>query len=178
MGRVLGRLARRPTRYRGSRGKCPRIAVNPFCRRSRRTNRGWFWRRDSRVNKKWISRRWRAAATPKCRTFLLTPVARLDTISHRIISLTKDIAVGVPAAMGRVRFPRAGRHIPLPGGFGTTPGRHHDRSATQVAGLGQAGTGSARFSAASQEVRLELSGGVGSPPQVPRRNAVRRAVSA
>jgi hypothetical protein len=45
---------------------------------------------------------------------------------------------------GRVRFPRAGRHIPLPGGFGKTPGRHDDRSATLIAGLGQAETDNAR----------------------------------
>ena len=30
----------------------------------------------------------------------------------------------------RERFPRAERHTPLPGGFGKTPGRHYDRSAT------------------------------------------------
>jgi hypothetical protein len=53
---------------------------------------------------------------------------------------------------------------PLPGGSGETPGRHDDRSATQVAGLGQAGADNARLLAASQEARLELSGGVGSLP--------------
>ena len=45
-----------------------------------------------------------------------------------------------------------------------TPGRHYDRSATQVAGLGQAEADNARSLATSQEVRLELSGGVGSLP--------------
>src|ERR1700691_4203586 len=73
--------------------------------------------------------------------------------AHRIISLTKDAAARVLAAAGRVRFPRAGRHIPLPGGFGKTPGRHDDRSATLIAGLGQAETDNARLLAASQEAR-------------------------
>jgi hypothetical protein len=63
----------------------------------------------------------------------------------------------------------------LPGGFGKTPGRHDDRSATMLAGLGQAEAGNARLLATSQEVRLELSGGVRSLPQVPRRSAGRRA---
>ena len=44
-----------------------------------------------------------------------------------------------------------------------------------VAGLGQAEADNARLLAASQEVRLKLSGGVGSLPQVPQWNAVRRA---
>jgi hypothetical protein len=70
----------------------------------------------------------------------------------------------VLARVEQERFPRAERHIPLPGGFGRTPGRHHDRSATVIAGLGQAGAGNARLLATSQEVRLELSGGVGSLP--------------
>jgi hypothetical protein len=52
-----------------------------------------------------------------------------DTIFSNHLA-QKDIAAGVLAAVGRVRFPRAGRHIPLPGGSGNTPGRHHDRSAT------------------------------------------------
>ena len=45
-----------------------------------------------------------------------------------------------------------------------------------VAGLGQADADNSRVLAASQEVRLELSGGVGSLPQAPRWNAGRRAV--
>jgi hypothetical protein len=81
----------------------------------------------------------------------------------------------VLAAAERERFPRAERHTPLPGGFGKTPGRHHDRSATVIAGLGQAGAGNARSFATSQEVRLELSGGVSSLPQVPWWDADRRA---
>jgi hypothetical protein len=64
---------------------------------------------------------------------------------------------------------------PLPGGFGTTPGRHYDRPATVIAGRGQAEADNARLLAKSQEVRLELSGGVSSLPQVPRWNAGRRA---
>ena len=74
-----------------------------------------------------------------------------------------------------MRFPRAGRHSLLPGGSGRMPGRHHDRSATVIAGRGQAGAGNARLLAKSPEVHLELSGGVSSLPQVPRWNAVRRA---
>jgi len=81
----------------------------------------------------------------------------------------------VLAAAERERFPRAGRHSLLPGGFGTTPGRHYDRSATMIAGLGLAGAANGRLLAWSQEVRLKLSGGVGSPPQEPRWNAGRRA---
>ena len=45
----------------------------------------------------------------------------------------------------------------------------------QVAALGQAGMGNTHALAASQEVRLEMNGGVGSPPEEPRRNADRRA---
>jgi hypothetical protein len=45
----------------------------------------------------------------------------------------------------------------------------------RVAGLGQAGAGNAGVSAASQEERLELNGGVGSPLEEPRRDADRRA---
>ena len=76
----------------------------------------------------------------------------------------------------------------LPGGFGKTPGRHRachraghfgpdplDRSATMFAGLGQTAADNARRLVTSQEVRLKLSGGVGSLPQVPRWNAGRRA---
>src|SRR5208282_3733678 len=37
-----------------------------------------------------------------------------------------------------------GSSPPLPGGFGKTPGRHDDRSATQVAALGRQGAGNAR----------------------------------
>jgi hypothetical protein len=44
-----------------------------------------------------------------------------------------------------------------------------------VAGLGQADADNARVLVKSQEVRLKLSGGVGSPPQAPRWNAGRRA---
>jgi hypothetical protein len=44
-----------------------------------------------------------------------------------------------------------------------------------VVGLGQAGAGNAGASAASQEERLELNGGVGSPLEEPRRDADRRA---
>ena len=83
-------------------------------------------------------------------------------------------ASGVARLMPSMRPARALSPL-LPGGFGITPGRHHDRSATKVAGLGQAEADNARVLATSQEVRLELSGGVGSLPQVPRWNAVRRA---
>jgi hypothetical protein len=46
-----------------------------------------------------------------------------------------------------------GSSPPHSGGSGKTPGRHDDRSATQVAGLGQAGADNARFLAPSQEAR-------------------------
>ncbi len=61
--------------------------------------------------------------------------------------------------------------VPAGGTTHSAPGRlrEYARPASRpvcdfVAGLGQAETDNARLSAASQEVRLELSGGVGSPP--------------
>jgi hypothetical protein len=79
--------------------------------------------------------------------------------------------------MGRERFPRAKGSSPsLPGGFGTAPGRHYDRSARQLAGLGQAGAGNARFlSRVPGSAQLKLSSGVRSPLQVPWWDADRRA---
>ena len=87
----------------------------------------------------------------------------------------KDIAAGVLAAVGRVRVP-AGRDDTSRSraASGHTPGRHHDRSATVSLDWDRRRRATPAYllrmifsdhaPATSQEVRLELSGGVGSLP--------------
>ena len=78
--------------------------------------------------------------------------------------------------MGQERFPRAGaRHLRSRAANGKTPGRHDDRSATLSLDWDRSPSGNAWRMPRPRKRVLELSGGVGSRPQVPRWNAVRRA---
>jgi hypothetical protein len=63
----------------------------------------------------------------------------------------------------------------LPGGFGKTPGRHHDRSARSSLDWDRSASGNAESTPRPRKRVLKLSGGVGSLPQAPRWNADRRA---
>jgi len=76
---------------------------------------------------------------------------------------------------GRVRFPRAGLVTFAPGRLRDNARPARWPVCDRVAELGQADAANGRVAAASQEVRLRLSGGVGSLPRAPRWNAVRRA---
>src|SRR5271167_3590133 len=78
--------------------------------------------------------------------------------------------------MGQERFPRAGaRHLRSRAANGKTPGRRDDRSATLSLDWDRLLSGNAWRTPRPRKRVLELSGGVGSLPQVPRWNAVRRA---
>jgi hypothetical protein len=80
----------------------------------------------------------------------------------------------VTAADGAGTVPAGEGSSPsLSGGSGVTPGRHYDRSATLSLDWDRERRVTP-VANASQEVRLELSGGVGSRPQAPWWNADRR----
>ncbi len=100
---------------------------------------------------------------------------RFGYIYHRI-SLNYRTAAGDPGCPERVRFPRAGaRHLCSRAANGKTPGRHYDRSATLSLDWDRSPSGNARRRPRPRKRVLELSGGVGSRPQVLRWNADRRA---
>jgi len=101
---------------------------------------------------------------------------RFRYICHRI-SLNYRTAAGDPGCPERVRFPRAGaRHLRSRAANGKTPGRHYDRSATLSLDWDRSPSANAWRRPRPRKRVLELSGGVGSLPQVPRWN--RRQASA
>src|SRR5262249_49372563 len=119
-------------------------------------------------------------------TFSLTIVPVSDTRCTNLAHLQDGRRV-TPAAGASAVPAGGGSSLPFSGGSGETPGRHDDRSARSSLDWDrkERGTpaqqrtvfrtiGTVRPTAA-QEAVLELSGGVGSLPQVPRWNADRRA---
>jgi len=102
----------------------------------------------------------RATAAPK---LLLTTAANVANLPPKPLILLAGA-------------PRAGaRHLRSRAANGKTPGRHDDRSATLSLDWDRSPSGNAWRMPRPRKRVLELSGGVGSRPQVPRWNAVRRA---
>ena len=173
MGRGLGRVRPPPTTCRVPSGKRPSIAANPFRRRSRVNESGLVRRSDSRVNK--------LCWGPGGRAQQRRPDPGL--FSLHIVSISSTFVS--ESSRSRRTSPRGCLRR-----WGECGSRGRDDTSRSRAASGRrpagimtglrlgrwTGTGGGRQHLLFSRVpgsALELSGGVGSPPQVPRRNAGR-----